>query len=92
MLFIGVKAYKDGADKAACVMNQRNVQQAVRSYTNIKGVAPAAVTDLVSAEFIGATPVCPSGGSYTFVGAPATSGLAYACGYAGHVPNSTAGW
>lgn len=76
VLFVGARAYKRGADKAACIMNLRNVQQACRSYYNLKpkvdasGVATplAAIGDLAAADvqLIGAAPTCPAGGAYTF--------------------------
>ena len=38
--FFGVRAYKTGVDRAQCVMNIRNVQNAVRSYSNTAGLRP----------------------------------------------------
>ncbi len=35
ILFIGARAWKRGSDRAGCIMNIRNVQQAVRSYANM---------------------------------------------------------
>ena len=34
ILFIGARAWKQGSDRAACILTQRNIQQAVRSYKN----------------------------------------------------------
>ncbi len=35
VLFIGAKAYKDGADNATCILNQEQVQKAIRSHQNM---------------------------------------------------------
>ena len=43
ILFIGARAWKKGSDRAANILNIRNVQQAVRGHMNIHGIAtPAA--------------------------------------------------
>jgi prepilin-type N-terminal cleavage/methylation domain-containing protein len=36
ILFVGARAWKKGSDRAANIMNLRNVQQAVRSEANMK--------------------------------------------------------
>ncbi|BDS08495.1 hypothetical protein NT6N_35350 [Oceaniferula spumae] len=38
VLFIGANIYKKGADRAACILNIRNVHQAVRANQNLKGI------------------------------------------------------
>lgn len=105
VLFIGAKAWKDGADRSNCILNIRNFQVAVRSYANMNGTADAAtigVSTLVGdGNFISTYPVCPSSGTYT----PAESGdITYAVStgtafltcdaIAGgaHAPGSTSGW
>ena len=40
VLFIGARAWKNGADRTGCVLNIRNVQVAVRSYQNMYGYNP----------------------------------------------------
>jgi prepilin-type N-terminal cleavage/methylation domain-containing protein len=40
ILFVGSRAWKRGADRAASVMMIRNVQQAVRSYANMNEKVP----------------------------------------------------
>ncbi len=35
VLFIGVKAYKRGSDRAKCILNVSTLQKAVRSYQNL---------------------------------------------------------
>ena len=52
VLFIGARAWKRGSDKATCVMNIRNVQQAVRSHQNLSGLYDGAPLD-VSVDVIG---------------------------------------
>lgn len=37
ILFIGARAWKKGSDRAASILTIRNVQQAVRSYSNMNG-------------------------------------------------------
>ena len=39
ILFIGARAWKDGSDRAACILTQRNIQQAVRSYQSMNNLA-----------------------------------------------------
>lgn len=43
ILFIGARAWKKGSDRAGCIMNIRNVQQAVRGHMNMNAlnVVPA---------------------------------------------------
>jgi len=80
ILFIGARAWKKGADRAGCILNIRNVQQAVRSYANMYNVNPGAALSTSSAAtpptsiagaIIGAglfmenTPKCPGAGTYT---------------------------
>ncbi len=50
ILFIGARAWKKGSDRAANILNIRNVQQAVRAHANIRGLldgATLASTDIV---------------------------------------------
>lgn len=37
IIFIGSRAWKRGSDRAGCVLNQRNVQMAARSFQNLYG-------------------------------------------------------
>ena len=37
VLFIGAQIYKRGADRAACILNIRNIHQAVRAEQNLTG-------------------------------------------------------
>lgn len=38
--FVGARAWKEGSDRASCIVNIRNVQMAVRSYQNMHGYDP----------------------------------------------------
>jgi type II secretory pathway pseudopilin PulG len=73
VLFVGAKAYKKGADTAACVMNQRNIQQACLSYLNLnpsKVAADVTFGNLNGAELMVSAPFCPSDATAVFVIAP----------------------
>jgi len=65
ILFIGARAWKRGSDKAGCIMNIRNAQQAVRSYANMNAKNPTeAVTGLkgiivATGSFMETEPTCP---------------------------------
>ena len=75
ILFIGARAWKKGSDRAGCIMNIRNAQQAIRSYQNMYNVKPypddtTAGGPIPAGEIVGAgkfmevAPVCPGGGTY----------------------------
>ena len=53
VLFIGVTAWKEGANRAACIVNLSSIQKAVRGYQNMNeknvGDACVAATDLIGA-------------------------------------------
>ncbi len=51
ILFIGARAWKKGSDRAANILNIRNVQQAVRAHSNIRGMN--AGDALASTEIVG---------------------------------------
>jgi len=100
-LFIGARAWKKGSDRTGCIMNIRNVQQAVRSHQNLNGLNDGAtidvVNDLVGPEkYLNTTPVCPGGGTYTFASTiPNLGDLAATCSLESsddHVPDNHAGW
>lgn len=73
VLFIGANIYKKGADRAACILNIRNVHQAVRANQNLKGINVGATLTMAT-EIYSETgteryltqPTCPSNsGAYT---------------------------
>src|SRR5258708_31620920 len=65
VLFIGVQACRDGANKSACLVNQASIQKAVRGYQNmhlLNPPDPLAITDLQTDGYFGTTmPTGPVG-------------------------------
>ncbi len=52
ILFIGARAWKKGSDRAANILNIRNVQQAVRAHANVRALD---INDaLLDSEIVGA--------------------------------------
>jgi hypothetical protein len=65
VLFIGVTAWKSGANKAACVVNLSSIQKAARGYANMNGLSPGSAevsATLTTAGFWQTAPVCPAAG------------------------------
>ena len=104
VLFIGAQAYKRGAERATCILNIRNVQQAVRSDQNINekkpgesGLVEAEIYDLAGLKYT-TTPFCPSGAHYTFqpdLKYPQPGELALVCDLKdseNHIPKRFVGW
>lgn len=64
VLFIGANIYKKGADRAACILNIRNIHQAVRANQNLN--AKNTADDLLREDIIGdgkyleVEPQCPT--------------------------------
>jgi type II secretory pathway pseudopilin PulG len=73
ILFIGARAWKKGSDRAANILNIRNVQQAVRAHANVRGLLEGAT--LASSDIVG------SGKYLNSVTAP-NSDISYAYGSA----------
>ncbi|MCF7675679.1 MAG: type II secretion system GspH family protein [Akkermansiaceae bacterium] len=100
VIFIGSVAWKRGSDRAACILNIRNVQQAIRGHQNIMEKAagdPIVWTQIIGDQgYLQLFPVCPSDGIYQPVATyPVASALAYPCNVAvslNHTPMDTAGW
>lgn len=100
ILFIGARAWKKGSDRAGCIMNIRNAQQAVRSYANMYNTTSIPSGELIgSGKFLETAPICPAAGTYTdltgAVSVPAVGTLAMTCTLAtsdSHVPDSIQGW
>ncbi len=97
ILFIGAQAWKKGSDRAACIIQTRNVQQAVRSYQGMNSLNAGDAMNWN--EIIGAgkmleqQPVCPTGGTYTFSETvPPKGTLAGQCSHTEHVPTEHANW
>jgi type II secretory pathway pseudopilin PulG len=70
ILFIGARAWKKGSDRAANILNIRNVQQAMRAHTNVRGLAEGAA--LPNADLIGTdkylNSVTPPASTITYTG------------------------
>lgn len=106
VLFIGVSAYREGSNRANCILNISNVQKAVRSYQNLyelvgptedeEGDALAQTLIIGTGLMLEQTPTCPSNGTYTFGDEVPAIGEAYlTCSLAStkqHEPTSTTGW
>jgi len=43
LLYVGARAWKEGSDRATCIVTIRNAQMAVRSYQNVFGFEPGTV-------------------------------------------------
>ncbi|MES2474154.1 MAG: hypothetical protein V4640_00140 [Verrucomicrobiota bacterium] len=50
ILFVGARAWKKGSDRAGCIVNIRNVQQACRGFENMNPGAVVASTDIFGAD------------------------------------------
>jgi prepilin-type N-terminal cleavage/methylation domain-containing protein len=89
VLFIGIQAWRDGANKSACLVNMASIQKAVRGEQNINTLNPGdalASTQLVTDGYFGALPTCPVGNTaYTYTGSIPAQGTQYAtCAAAGN--------
>jgi prepilin-type N-terminal cleavage/methylation domain-containing protein len=76
ILFIGARAWKKGSDRAASILQIRNVQQAVRSYSNMNGKNAGDTVTTLEADIFGAGKFIetnPTAGSH-----PAGTGTSYA--------------
>jgi prepilin-type N-terminal cleavage/methylation domain-containing protein len=75
ILFIGARAWKKGSDRAASILQIRNVQQAVRSFSNMNGHNAGDTVATLQADIFGAGKFIendPTAGSH-----PAGTGVAY---------------
>ena len=101
ILFVGARAWKQGSDRAGCILNIRNAQQATRSYQNMnnypEGHTINMFIDLMGpGKFMESEPKCPGNGDYDHTGAiPPVGTLAMTCSLAGserHVPERYTDW
>jgi len=85
VLFIGANIYKQGADRAACILNIRNIHQDVRADQNLNGKNAGDTltsTDIIgTGKYIETAPACPTaGGTYTMDATyPVVSNVAALC-------------
>jgi type II secretory pathway pseudopilin PulG len=93
VLFIGITAWKNGANTAACIINLSSIQKAARGYANMNQLNTGAslpVATLTSAGFWVTVPTCPAGGGYTPKNVVPSQGTAYmTCNFSGHTPSAT---
>jgi hypothetical protein len=97
IVFIGARSWKQGSDRAGCILNIRNVQTAVRSHQGMNELnfgAPLPWDEIIGPDgFLTARPVCPAGGTYTLSQTvPAIGTPACTCSHEGHAPADTDGW
>jgi prepilin-type N-terminal cleavage/methylation domain-containing protein len=82
VLFIGVQAWRDAANKSACLVNMSSIQKAVRGYQNVHLLNvndTVQDTDLTTDGYFGAIPTCPVGATaYTLAGKVPALGTPYA--------------
>ena len=101
VLFIGVKAYKQGSDRAKCILNVSTVQKSIRSYQNLyeydEGDTLAQATIVGAGKMLEVAPTCSTpGNAYAWSTVVPDSGTPMiVCDNAqltDHAPSSTAGW
>src|SRR5258708_6348589 len=83
VLFIGVDAWSQGANRAACVVNMSRIQKAVGGYKKINllnGADAVTAANLLAAPaYFGAMPTCPIGNAvYGLTGTVPALGVQYA--------------
>jgi prepilin-type N-terminal cleavage/methylation domain-containing protein len=94
VLFIGITAWKSGANTAACVVNLSSIQKAARGYANMNGLSTGSAetsATLTGAGFWATAPVCPAGGTYTYGTTTPAQGTAYttcSLSASGHAPSA----
>jgi len=89
------------AARADCLMNIRDVQQAMRAYMGMNGHNPETQVPEFSKEsiigpgkFLDSEPKCPGGGTYTWIEGyhPAMGVLTLRCSCRDHVPENYSDW
>lgn len=98
VLFVGARAWKKGSDRSACIMNVRNVQQAIRGHQSINGIdigAPINWDVIFGPDGYLDKPSCPIHGEYEAMDVyPPDGETAFKCTGADHAlgPEFTANW
>lgn len=102
LLFLWITEWKQASDRAGCILNIRNVQQAVRGHNGMNGINPGqdqAAGFLKNAligpgKFIVNEPVCPAGGRYTWLEnrTPYVGELMIRCSIPHHNPEDHHDW
>jgi len=71
ILFVGARAWKKGSDRAGCIINIRNTQQAVRGFLNMHpDLTACATTDIYGPASFLKFPKCPASASPASDSAP----------------------
>lgn len=97
VIMVGGQAWKNGTDRATCLLNIRNAQLAGRSYQNMmartEGQPFDTTTIIGEGRALPTLPACPAGGTYSFVDSfPPEGTLFMTCSIEGHVPDDINGW
>jgi type II secretory pathway pseudopilin PulG len=106
ILFVGARAWKKGSDRAANVLNLRNIQQAVRGHENVHGliqnISPLSPDDIFIREgnlgyLVEPHPPSSTGvANYTYLGVVPSYGTLYVTNVneigAEYAPPSYADW
>lgn len=107
ILFIGARGWKRGSDRALCIINIRNMQSGVRSFSNMYGYSPGQSVSGLQIRIVGLgkfvekAPICPAAGNYSYGTAfgvdtvPPVGELYLECdlaGSQGHIPTDYADW
>jgi hypothetical protein len=100
LMEVGVKNYKSGSKRAACILDIRNMHQATRAHQNFNGFSIGDTLkwgDIFGPDnYIAVKPQCPHGGEYILVKTfPAVGTPAARCSHEAkhnHRPETTKGW
>lgn len=100
VLFVGTRAWKRGSDRAGCIMNIRNVQQATRAYQSMNQLAEGETINLfltvLAPDGFAKDPKCPANGDYEHIDhIPYYGELAITCSFAideDHLPKQYTDW
>ena len=89
---VGIHIYVEDVNRVECIMNIRKVHQHMRGYHHTKEMETGHPLDVSFLNEYGPLPVCPSGGTYTYLDQVPKSGVPYCtCSHAktkGHVPDN----
>jgi hypothetical protein len=96
-LFVGARAWKKGSDRAGCMINTRNIQQAIRGHQGMASLENGSPIpwDKICGKggYLHARPICPGGATYTFAETvPEIGELACKCSNPDHEPPNHKDW
>ena len=69
ILFLGISAYKKGADRSKCILQMATIEKIAISHGNMFGINPGGALAnalLVSEGYLPAAYTCPDTGTYTY--------------------------